>query len=186
LKGVITVLLSKQQKYILDCLNTLGCLRKSQLEAMLKARFFPEGQAMREGWLNNQLRLLSYGNCELVREGETVSLPGRENGPQALEAIDVMLELSGGKPLEPHISAPGPVLLRFAVNGPKPAVFAVASRDICANGRGPPVFGDSERVVIMLSPGERPPELPITNPVFYALRQEDGKHRFFARNPTTH
>jgi len=183
---VITVLLSKQQKYILDCLNALGCLRKPQLEVLLKERFFPEGQTMCEGWLDNQLRLLSYGNCELVREGETISLPGRENGPKVLEAIDVMLELSGGKPLEPHISAPGPVLLRFAIDGLKPAVFAVAGGDICANGRGPPVFGDSERVVIMLSPGERPPELPTANPIFYALRQENGKHRFFARNQTTH
>lgn len=182
----MTVLLSKQQKYILDCLNALSCLRKPQLEAMLKARFFPEGQPMREGWLDNQLRLLSYGNYELVREDGKVYLPGRKNSSQTLEAIDVMLELSGGKPLEPHIYASGPVLLRFAVDGPKPAVFAVAGGDICTNGRGPPVFGDSERVVIMLSPGERPPELPTANPIFYALRQENGKHRFFARNSTTH
>ena len=33
------MLLSKQQRYVLDVLRRLGCARKNQLEALLKARF---------------------------------------------------------------------------------------------------------------------------------------------------
>ena len=40
------MLLSKQQQYALDVLRRLGCVRENQLEALLKARFFPPEKAV--------------------------------------------------------------------------------------------------------------------------------------------
>ena len=40
------MLISKQQKFVLDILQRLGCARNDQLAALLKARFFPPEKAV--------------------------------------------------------------------------------------------------------------------------------------------
>ena len=177
------MLLSKQQRYVLDVLQRLGCARKNQLEALLKARFFPPEKEVSPGLLDAMLRQFRCGNIEVRREGDVIFLPGRQPDERLLEAVDVMLELSGAAPSDFWAEGGGPVLLRFSVAGRRVGLFAVvhAGGLIGPDARSPPAVSRAERVVVLLPGGSPPPALPIPNTVFYALRQKDGSHRFFAR-----
>ena len=62
------MLLSKQQRYVLDVLRRLGCVRKNQLEALLKARFFPPEKAVPPGFLDAMLRQFRCGDVEVRRQ----------------------------------------------------------------------------------------------------------------------
>ena len=177
------MLLSKQQQYILETLRRLGCVRERQLEELLRARFFPEGRPVPPGFLDALLRQLRCCNMDVCREDGVVFLPGRTPDPRLLEAVDVMLELSGAAPADFWTGDAPPVLLRFSVADRRISLFAVL-HSAGVEGphvRAPPAVGKTERVVVLLPDGGVPPALNIPNTVFYALRQKDGSHRFFAR-----
>ena len=175
--------LSKQQQYVLYVLRRLGCVRNKQMEALLKTRFFPPEKAIPSGFLDAMLRQFRCGNIEVYRQGDTIFLPGNPPDGQLLEAIDVMLELSGADPSDFWAVGKGQVLLRFSVSGRRVTLFAVLrTGDLLGpDARPPPVLSGAERVVVLLADGSPPPVLSIPNTVFYALRQKDGSHRFFAR-----
>ena len=177
------MLLSKQQQYVLDVLMRLGCVRKNQLEALLKARFFPPEKAVPPGLLDAMLRQFRCGDVEVRRQGDVIFLPEKMPDARLLEAIDVMLELSGAVPSDFWAEAKGVVPLRFSVAGRRISLFAVlhASDLINPDARSPPAVSRAERVVVLLPGDSTPPALSIPNTVFYALRQKDGSHRFFAR-----
>ena len=109
--------------------------------------------------------------------------PAWEPAGRRLEAIDVMLELSGADPSDFWAVGKGPVLLRFSVSGRRVTLFAVLRTGnlLGPDARPPPALSGAERVVVLLADGSPPPVLSIPNTVFYALRQPDGSHRFFAR-----
>ena len=92
-------------------------------------------------------------------------------------------ELSGAAPSDFWKEDKGAVLLRFSIAGKRVGLFAVLYTDdlIGPDVRAPPAVSGAERVVVLLSSDSSPPALPIPNTVFYALRQKDGSHRFFAR-----
>lgn len=177
------MLLSKQQHYVLDVLQRLGCVREKQLEALLKVRFFPPEKAVPPGLLDAMLRQFRCGDVEVRRQGDVIFLPEKAPDARLLEAVDVMLELSGAVPSDFWAEAKGVVLLRFSVSGRRISLFAVlhAGDLIGPDARSPPAVSRAERVVVLLSGDSPPPALPISNTVFYALRQKDGSHRFFAR-----
>lgn len=177
------MLITKQQRYLLDALGRLGCARKRQLTALLEKKFFPEGKVPPAGFVDMLLRQLRCGNMDVRTEGDLVFLPGKKGDAHLLEAIDVMLELSHARPLDYWTEGKGPVLLRFSVDGKRISLFAVLHADsiLSADVRAPPVFGPTVRLVILFSGEGRPQALPIPNTQFYALRQKDGTHRFFAR-----
>lgn len=177
------MLLSKQQRYVLDVLQRLGCARGNQLEALLKARFFPPEKAVPHGFLDAMLRQFRCGNMEVCRQGDVIFLPEKTPDTRLLEAVDVMLELSGAAPSDFWAEGKGAVLLRFSVAGKRVSLFAVlhAGDLIGPEARSPPAVSRAERVVVLLTGDNPPPALPIPNTVFYALRQKDGSHRFFAR-----
>ena len=177
------MLLSKQQQYVLDVLRRLGCVRKKQLEALLKARFFPPEKAVPPGFLDAMLRQFRCGNVELRRQDDVIFLPGKAPDTRLLEAVDVMLELSDAAPSDFWAEDKGAVLLRFSVAGRRISLFAgLHADDLTApSARSPPAVSRAERVVALLPGDSTPPALSIPNTVFYALRQKDGSHRFFAR-----
>ena len=177
------MLLSKQQRYVLDVLRRLGCARGNQMEALLKARFFPPEKTVPPGFLEAMLRQFRCGNIELHRQDGVVFLPGKAPDRRLLESVDVMLELSGAAPSDFWAEDQDAVLLRFSVAGKRVSLFAVlhAGELIGPDARSPPAVSRAERVVVLLSGDSPPPALPIPNTVFYALRQKDGSHRFFAR-----
>ena len=177
------MLLSKQQRYVLDVLQRLGCVRVTQLEALLKAQFFPPEKTVPPGFLNAMLRQFRCGDVEISRQGDVIFLPEKTPDPRLLEAVDVMLELSGAAPSDFWAEERGAVLLRFSVAGKRVSLFAVlhAGDLIGPDACSPPAASRAERVVVLLPGDSPPPALSIPNTVFYALRQKDGSHRFFAR-----
>ena len=180
------MLISKQQKFMLDVLGRLGCVRKRQLTALLERAFFPEGKTAPPGFVDTLFRQLRYGNIDLRAEEDVIFLPGKRPNARLLEAIDVMLELSDARPLDYWIDEKEPVLLRFSVDGRRVSLFAVLYADsfMGADVRAPPEFGPTVRLVILLSGESIPPALPVPHTQFYALRQKDGSHRFFSRENT--
>ena len=149
------MLLSKQQRYVLDVLRRLGCARKNQLEALLKARFFPPEKAVPPGFLDAMLRQFRCGDVEVRRQGDVIFLTEKAPDARLLEAIDVMLELSGAVPSDFWAEAKGAVLLRFSVAGRriKPVRRAPRWRPHRPRRALAPAVSRAERVVVLLSGG---------------------------------
>lgn len=99
-----------------------------------------------------------------------------------LEAIDVMLELTDGAPLDFSAGQP-PILLRFTTDGARIGLFAVlhasSVRRILDGALPVPAFDGSERVVVMLDSAAPPDGFAVPGKCFYAKRQEGGCHRFY-------
>ena len=177
------MLLTRQQRFVLETLIRLGCVRKKQLAALVRAQFCQTNPQAAERLTEAMLRQLCYGNQALRVEGELVRLPPIRADPAKLEAIDVMLELSGAAPLDFSAKQTPPVLLRFTTQGKKIRLFAVLavaalSDPLYCCGLS---FQPTERVIFLLDgPVRETPDIPgIPNKCFYAVLQADGAHRFF-------
>ena len=170
------MLLTKQQKYLLAMLEQLGCAEQRQLAALLRKTFAfsslddavrVTGACMRQMQMGGLLRITD----------SLVSLCGEQAVPQRIEAIDVMLELSAAQP-EDFYAVDKHTLLRFSLGEPSFKQFVIVS------GSDPPQeheIRQDEKIIVLLPDGIRPETFPYTRPVIFAIRQENGTHRFFAR-----
>lgn len=120
------MLLSNQQKYILDALRKLGCVREDQLHALVRGKFQRPGFAVREEHMTTMLRQLRSGLGDFHVDGGFVYLARGQPDTARLEAIDVMLELSEGAPQEFTVKVDSPRLLCFTLGGDKLKLFSVA------------------------------------------------------------
>lgn len=170
------LLLSNQQKFLLDALDTLGGATLQQLTALLQPVFCTEKPEAAPRIVNAAIRQMGLCNVELCRDGELVFLPGRRPGERLLEAVDVMLELSGANPLSYFCGKP-PILLRFSVQEQKVRTFAVIHSAMDVYGSE---FHQTERIILLFDGRDKAPVLPVSNKQFVAVRQEDGSHRFYA------
>lgn len=171
------MLLTRQQEFMLEVLKRLGCIRTEQLAVLVRQKFSISSQAAAERMVHAALLQLKYCNSALRMEQDLVCLAGWGIEPDRLEAIRVMLELVGDALCDFAAETP-PILLRFVVEQPKPAAFAVVTN----NRSGlPPHFFPAEKVIILLHKGERPSVFPIDNTQIFAIKQEDGFYRFLAR-----
>ena len=93
-----------------------------------------------------------------------------------LEAITIMLEL-GGCAVFDFNAETSPILLRFVVDRPKLAAFAVVKNE---HKPIPPKFYPAEKVIILLRREERPQLFPVQNPQIFAMKQYDGSYRFLS------
>ena len=170
------MLLTKQQKYLLAVLEKLGCAEQRQLAALLQKMFaFSSiGDAMRV--TNACVRQMQMGGLlqisdNIVSQCEELAIP------QRIEAIDVMLELSATQP-ESLYAVDRHILLRFSLGEPSFKQFVIVS------GSDPPPereIRQDEKIIALLPDSIRPETFPYTRPVIFAIRQENGTHRFFAR-----
>ena len=170
------MLLTKQQKYLLAMLEQLGCAEQRQLAALLRKTFAfsslddavrVTGACMRQMQMGGLLRITD----------SLVSLCGEQAVPQRIEAIDVMLELSAAQP-EDFYAVDKHILLRFSLGEPNFKQFVIVS------GSDPPPeheIRQDEKIIVLLPDDIRPETFPYTRPVIFAIRQENGTHRFFAR-----
>ena len=171
--------LSIQQKFILDTLKKLNCVRRRQLHTLVRGRFQQDGFEITQARMDAMLRQLRAGTVD-VRVGDgLVWLSNAQPDSRRLEAIDVMLELTGGKPQEFTASREPPRLLRFAY-GDELRLFTVASLDtapaeLLERGR-------AERIVWLTDSGEPPKGLTLPPKHFFAARHPDGSHRFYGSN----
>ena len=170
------MLLTKQQKYLLSVLEKLGCAAQRQLAALLQKTFdfSSPDDAMRV--TNACVRQMRMGGLLQISDG-LVSPCGKQAFSQRIEAIDVMLALSAAQP-ENFYAVDRHILLRLSLGEPSFKQFVIVS------GSDPPPereIRQGEKAIILLPDGTKPETFPYTRPVIFAIRQENGTHRFFAR-----
>lgn len=171
------MLLSIQQRYILETVQTLGYIQRRQLHILTQRKFQATGYRISEAAMNAMLRQLRACQQDIRLDGLGVWIAGFQPTPLHLEAVDVMLELSGDIPAEFHLGASTPILLRFTLDEPKVRLFTVAELSV-----NTPVTLERqrmERIVWISEGGCAPPGLTLPPKHFFAARQSDGSHRFY-------
>jgi hypothetical protein len=170
------MLLTKQQKYLLAVLEKLGCAEQRQLAALLQKMFAFSFLDDAVRVTNACVRQMQMGGLLQISNG-LVTQTGGQPSPQQIEAIDVMLELSAAQP-ESFYAVDQHILLRFSLGEASFKQFVIVS------GSDPPPEHEirrDEKNIILLPDGIRPEAFSYTRPVIFAIRQENGTHRFFAR-----
>ena len=170
------MLLTKQQKFLLAALEKLGCAEMRQLAALLQKAFaFSSlGDAMRV--TNACVRQMQMGGLLQISDGLITQTGGQLN-TQRIEAIDVMLELSAAQP-ESFYAVDKHILLRFSLGEPSFKQFVIVS------GSDPPPeheIQQDKKIIALLPDSIKPEAFSYTRPVIFAIRQENGTHRFCAR-----
>ena len=170
------MLLTKQQKYLLAALEELGCAEQRQLAALLQKMFafslFDDAVRVTSACV----RQMQMGGLLQISDN-IVSHCGERADSQQIEAIDVMLELSAAQP-ENFYAVDKHTLLRFSLGEPGFKQFVIVS------GSDPPPeheIQQDKKIIALLPDGTKPEIFPYTSPVIFAIRQENGIHRFFAR-----
>ena len=170
------MLLTKQQKYLLATLEKLGCAEQLQLAALLQKMFAFSFLDDAVRVTNACVRQMQMGGLLQISNG-LVTQTGGQPSPQQIEAIDVMLELSAAQP-ESFYAVDQHILLRFSLGEASFKQFVIVS------GSDPPPEHEirrDEKNIILLPDGIRTEAFSYTRPVIFAIRQENGTHRFFAR-----
>ena len=170
------MLLTKQQKYLLAVLEKLGCAEQRQLAALLQKTFAFSSidDAMRV--TGACVRQMQMGGLLQIADALVTQI-GAQPSTQRIEAIDVMLELSAAQP-DDFYAVDRHTLLRFSLGKPSFKQFVIVS------GSDPPPeyeIRQEEKIIVLLPNGAKPEIFPYTRPVIFAIRQENGTHRFFAR-----
>ena len=170
------MLLTKQQKYLLAVLEKLGCAEQRQLAALLEKTFAFSSFDDAVRVTGACVRQMQMGGLLRIVDG-LVNLCGEQSVPQQIAAIDVMLELSAAQP-ESFYAVDKHILLRFSLGEPSFKQFVIVS------GSDPPPereIRQDEKIIVLLPDDIRPEAFSYTRPVIFAIRQENGTHRFFAR-----
>ena len=170
------MLLTKQQKFLLAALEKLGCAELRQLAALLQKTFAFSSLDDAVRVTGACVRQMQMGGLLQISNG-LVTQTGGQPSPQQIEAIDVMLELSAAQP-ESFYAVDQHILLRFSLGEPSFKQFVIVS------GSDPPPereLRQEEKIIVLLPDSIRPETFPYTRPVIFAIRQENGTHRFFAR-----
>ena len=178
------MLLSDQQKYIISVLKQVKYIRLCQLYALTVQHYRKERFEISQHRMDVMLRQLRTGTNFVYFQEDVVCYGKRAVDERYLEAVDVMLELTRCAPvflsrerIEP------PFLLRFVGSGKELSyLHTVAWMDTpyrimeIQRMRGERLIWISDR------PNSHGIELPRHH--IFAVRQEDGTHRFFgSREP---
>ena len=126
------MLLSNQQKYIISVLRQIKYIRSCQLCALTAQHYLPQGIEISQHRMDVMLRQLRAGTNFVRLQEDIVCYGKRAVDPRYLEAIDVMLELSGCDPS--FLSSErleSPFLLRFTGSGEELSyLFTVAWMEV--------------------------------------------------------
>ena len=170
------MLLTKQQKYLLAVLEKLGCAEQRQLAALLQKIFAFSSLDDAVRVTGACVRQMQMGGLLQISNG-LVTQTGGQPSPQQIEAIDVMLELSAAQP-ESFYAVDKHILLRFSLGEPSFKQFVIVS------GSDPPPeheIQQDKKIIALLPDSIKPEAFSYTRPGIFAIRQESGTHRFFAR-----
>lgn len=175
------MVLSVQQRYILEVLRRVGYIRRSQLLVLVRERFRRPDLEITQGRLDAMVHQLRRGMADVRIEGDVVYLHGKTPDSQGLEAIDVMLELTGGRPLNyGFMQYEKPELLRFLFGKGKLRSVSIASLSAMTPLTPMEQCGTvSDRTVWISESGQLPETVTLPPGHFFAARQVDGTHRFY-------
>lgn len=173
------MILTNQQKYIVDVLKQLKYARISQLHAMTRTHFAAHGVEIGEHRMETMLRQLRMASNFVFLQKDLVTYGCRETSEHYLEAIDVMLELTGNTPIFYSCDRlQEPVLLRFGGDGDMLGLlFSVSYLDIPGRIAAAPRM-KGERI-IWISDSVDMCSIVLPKHHFFARRQQDGTHRFY-------
>lgn len=175
------MMLSVQQRFILDVLRNLGCIRRDQLLILTREKFRRDDLVISETRMDTMLRQLRYGMENFRLEGNLVKLSQSPPDTQRLEAIDVMLELTCGLPLDFNARLRRPVLLQFtweqSPGTERP--FTVAAMPAMEPERTERLAQYRCARVIWFCDGGLPDGLTLPDKHFIAVRKPDGTHGFY-------
>jgi len=175
------MLLSIQQKYILEVMRKLGCIHRRQLAMLVREKFRRPDMEISDARLETMLRQLRAGNGNIRIDGEIISLLNVQPDALRLEAIDIMLELTEGVPEDFSICVERPGLLRFSWGGDNLRLFTVAALSTPVRP-ALEILAQQKRVVWITTSGTPPEGLALPSKHFFAARQMDGSHRFYGSN----
>ena len=170
------MLLTKQQKYLLAVLEKLGCAEQRQLAALLQKTFAFSALDDAVRVTGACVRQMQMGGLLQISDGLITQTGGQLN-TQRIEAIDVMLELSAAQP-ESFYAVDKHILLHFSLGEPSFKQFVIVS------GSDPPPeheIQQDKKIIALLPDSIKPEAFSYTRPVIFAIRQENGTHRFCAR-----
>ena len=170
------MLLSVQQKYIMEILRKLGYIRREQLRTLVQGQF--SELEISECRMAAMLRQLRYATGDVHLDNSAIWLGEAQPDFQRLEAVDVMLELSEGRPQDFSVKCQSPELLRFTLEGGSLRLFTVATISDLLHTSVQARDGPGQAVWISDS-GTAPPGLVLPPKHFFAVRQPDGSHRFY-------
>lgn len=176
--------LSIQQRYLLDLIRRLAFARRKQLYALAGGQTGLPGGTIQPHHVDAMLTQLRHCLPEIRFDGDLVLFGKPSPSEDLLEAVDVMLELAGDK-LTDFRTEPGQeggILLRFmAESEGKLRLFCVLRYFEAQAFRLPELpVRPTERVIFLMGGGKLPCQLSLPFKHFFALRQENGTHRFFA------
>lgn len=176
------MMLSIQQRFILDALRKLGCIRREQLLVLTREKFRRDDLVISEERLDAMLRQLRYGMGDFRLEGDLVKLSQKPPDAQRLEAIDVMLELTRGTPMDFNARLRRPVLLQFMWEQSPGAAHPMTVAAL--PGMEPERTERLEqyrraRVVWLWEGSSLPDGLSLPGKHFIAVRNPDGTHGFY-------
>lgn len=170
------MLLSHQQKYILRVLESLGCVRLSQLHELTKSEFSAMKSGITEGRMVVMLRQLIRGNYDIVLDNGVVRMGNVKVDPLALEAIDVMLEITDRCPAGFTREKDPGVLLRF-YDRQIYTIMHLTTETIPKMGELSP---KQEERIIWLSESLKPEDCQnFPERQFFAQKGEDGVYHFY-------
>jgi len=175
------MMLSIQQRYLLDVLKCLGCARREQLYRLAAGNSDLPGGGTKSNHVDAMLRQLRYCIGEVRLDGELVYYGRSSPDAQRLEAVDVMLELTDGKPMDFHLDQSEDLLLRFTLESEGGLrLFGVARYRVQrAHLLTALPVSRTERIIFLADKAELPYGLILPYKHFFALRQNNGTHRFF-------
>ncbi len=81
--------LSAQQKFILDALGKLNCVRRRQLHALVRGQFETDSFSVTQARMDAMLRQLRMGMADVRVDDELVWLSNTQPDSRRLEAVDV-------------------------------------------------------------------------------------------------
>lgn len=174
------MLLSVQQKYILEVLRKLGSIHRRQLAVLVREKFRRPDLEISDARLDAMLRQLRAGTSYVFIDGDMIRLSGAQPVLLRSKAIDVMLELAEGEPEDFTVKVERPELLCFSW-GKNQRLFTVAELTAPIRPTMEALAGRS-RVVWISDSGIVPEGLTLPPKHFFAARLPDGSHRFYGSN----
>ena len=157
------MMLAVQQRFILDALRKLGCIRRAQLLVLTREKFRRDDLVISEKRLDAMLRQLRYGMGDFRLEGDLV-------------------KLTRGTPLDFNARLRRPVLLQFMWEQSSGAAHPMTVAAL--PGMEPERTERLEqyrraRVVWLWEGGGLPDGLALLGKHFIAVRNPDGTHGFY-------
>lgn len=175
--------LSLQQRFLLDIIKRLGSVRRDQLYLLAAKNLSRPAWEIGRRHVDIMLNQLQYCTNDVHIEGELVRYSLTVPCQERLEAVDVMLELTEGSPQDFRLEQSDCLLLRFILKSEgKLRLFGVA-RYIEDEAFLLPELSvrRAERIVFLISEKSGLPNgLTLPYRHFFALREENGTHRFFS------